>query len=707
MATTPNFSKPFDQWDDATKQAATGFIQNNFGSDAGKDAIFGAAKNFGLSADQTSGLINSALKTNVSGSDVNAWGSARNLGSMPTASVSDGGPSAPAPKTNYAQMNAAQRADAFKFYSDQTRAGNMAGVVAKGSEYGLRNADDWQGFLRDYDAYWKQADPSGNWSRSRIDAMTLNRYNPNPATRTAAAPAPRADAGLLFRSFGAANPDADQQFVKANLGTSEGQAKIVEWARAKGWSEGDLVNYLNNNLQVSGPNANTTGLFELGHLDAVYAANPNLQRLNAGGPGYIRAESNVPQANLEKLAQLRAQYADVVGGVALSKGPDGQWHINEGGQLGRVVSADEMSNMLRRQQEFAYQENAILASNKAWSNGAPGGQVDNLLGDKTNPPPMLPGEEPGAYAGRLYDYYGIGEQTAAINAGGIINGAAGSPGGTAAGSSNVDREKRRVRPDRTQPRQNDGVDLVEDRVARIAANDGPLMQQARGAAMQGMNERGLIDSSLAINAAQDATLRAALPIAQQDSGAVNFVRNREDEQTFSRERDAQQQQFTQANMQLQAQLSSAQQAADRAWQASENVLSREFTARMREQEIALTREANKTNVGMQLATNYYNHVNAILADPNLDAATKQSQVDAAARNFQVMLTITSKTSGIDLSDIGPLFASTGSTNSAAVPANTPASSYSNPSASGEGSGGEGSGGEGGGGMGGDGPGGGW
>lgn len=60
-------------------------------------------------------------------------------------------------------------------------------------------------------------------------------------------------------------------------------------------------------------------------------------------------------------------------------------------------------------------------------------------------------------------------------------------------------------------------DMVENRVAGIIAKNSPLMKQAQTAAAKSMNARGLLNSSMAIGAAQDATIRTALPIAQQDA----------------------------------------------------------------------------------------------------------------------------------------------------------------------------------------------
>lgn len=58
---------------------------------------------------------------------------------------------------------------------------------------------------------------------------------------------------------------------------------------------------------------------------------------------------------------------------------------------------------------------------------------------------------------------------------------------------------------------------VQDRVRDIVGEDSALMQQAKQRATQEMNQRGLVNSSLAIGAGQQAVIAQALPIAQQDA----------------------------------------------------------------------------------------------------------------------------------------------------------------------------------------------
>ena len=58
---------------------------------------------------------------------------------------------------------------------------------------------------------------------------------------------------------------------------------------------------------------------------------------------------------------------------------------------------------------------------------------------------------------------------------------------------------------------------VQGQIADITASGSPLMQQAQTQALQQMNRRGLINSSMAVGAGQQALYSAALPIAQQDA----------------------------------------------------------------------------------------------------------------------------------------------------------------------------------------------
>jgi hypothetical protein len=58
---------------------------------------------------------------------------------------------------------------------------------------------------------------------------------------------------------------------------------------------------------------------------------------------------------------------------------------------------------------------------------------------------------------------------------------------------------------------------VQGQLTGIIDSNSPLMQQAKTGALQQMNQRGLVNSSMAVGAGQDAVIRQALPIAQSDA----------------------------------------------------------------------------------------------------------------------------------------------------------------------------------------------
>ena len=61
---------------------------------------------------------------------------------------------------------------------------------------------------------------------------------------------------------------------------------------------------------------------------------------------------------------------------------------------------------------------------------------------------------------------------------------------------------------------------VATQLSDITRQGSPLMQQAKTDALKLANRRGLVNSSMAVGASQDAALRTALPIAQQDANSA-------------------------------------------------------------------------------------------------------------------------------------------------------------------------------------------
>lgn len=64
-------------------------------------------------------------------------------------------------------------------------------------------------------------------------------------------------------------------------------------------------------------------------------------------------------------------------------------------------------------------------------------------------------------------------------------------------------------------------ELVQRQLEQIIGNDSPLIQRARQRATESMNARGLVNSSMALGAADAAMYDYAMPIAQADAGTFS------------------------------------------------------------------------------------------------------------------------------------------------------------------------------------------
>lgn len=80
--------------------------------------------------------------------------------------------------------------------------------------------------------------------------------------------------------------------------------------------------------------------------------------------------------------------------------------------------------------------------------------------------------------------------------------------------------------DPTKTTINQPTDTVQGQIKSIIDQDSPLMQQANTRSLQEMNKRGLVNSTMALEAGQGALYSAATPIAQQDASTYSTV-NRE------------------------------------------------------------------------------------------------------------------------------------------------------------------------------------
>jgi hypothetical protein len=244
---------------------------------------------------------------------------------------------------------------------------------------------------------------------------------------------------------------------------------------------------------------------------------------------------------------------------------------------------------------------------------------------------------------------------------------------------------------------------VQGQLSGILSKDSPLMQQAATRATQQVNQRGLLNSSLGIEAGQNAVISSALPIAQQDAStnatAGQFNANaKNNASTTNAQLTTQTDQFNagaknQAQLQ-QVQVGAAANTQEVAGQQQKDVLGKqqEFQAAQsnldRAQQVALTdksigaqkalQDAQQAFQAAQLGTQQDNtleqmklqsslntanlpktyaasvtaqmqsQASAILADPNLDPPAKKAALDNLVNFTNQTLSWASKFYGADM-----------------------------------------------------------
>ncbi|WP_428001213.1 hypothetical protein [Acidovorax sp.] len=170
-------------------------------------------------------------------------------------------------------------------------------------------------------------------------------------------------------------------------------------------------------------------------------------------------------------------------------------------------------------------------------------------------------------------------------------------------------------------------ETVRSQLQQIIADDSPLMQQARARALQTANTRGLLNSSMALTAADSALYDAAMPIAQQD--ASTYARagefNAGQANTFARDNNAFVRDATMADFNVQANEWAAQQQFDR-----------EYRMLDRQQQLTLERDAVQN--GYQSARDQF-AAQTQMSIAQLDAASRAAaiQPDTSMARLQMQL----------------------------------------------------------------------
>ena len=170
--------------------------------------------------------------------------------------------------------------------------------------------------------------------------------------------------------------------------------------------------------------------------------------------------------------------------------------------------------------------------------------------------------------------------------------------------------------------------MVEDRTAKIVAEDSPIMQLARSRAEQQANSRGLINSTIAAGAGQTAVLDAATGIAKQDAATEAAA-------ATANAKAANDMQL--ANQDAQIKTNTANLTA------ASNTNLASIEAQYKNLTTASTSAASIINKTTEM-------VNSIMQNTTLDAAAKQKAIDTYNANAKKSLQLIGALAGdVDLS----------------------------------------------------------
>lgn len=186
----------------------------------------------------------------------------------------------------------------------------------------------------------------------------------------------------------------------------------------------------------------------------------------------------------------------------------------------------------------------------------------------------------------------------------------------------------------------DSNQTVQGQVNGLMSSGNPYVEQARTGAKQQMNSRGLLNSSMAIGASDQAAYNAALPIAQADAARYSTV----NDQNWNAQNTSQQ-----YNTGVAMDIAKTGYAGEQ--QTAMGQLDADTKKYLMDTEADYKSLMQTNDSAAKLYDSIFTSIAAVQIDPNLDAAGKT----AAINNLKTMLSdgleIQGAISGLNLSDL--------------------------------------------------------
>ena len=193
--------------------------------------------------------------------------------------------------------------------------------------------------------------------------------------------------------------------------------------------------------------------------------------------------------------------------------------------------------------------------------------------------------------------------------------------------------------------------MVSDEVSKVIAEDSPLMQQARTRGLQSMAPRGLVNSSMAIGAADSAMYDAAVPIAQQNAAAKNTLLGQTN--TINYETAAQNHAAARevALRDIDNGLKAAMQNADAQTQQFLRQIDNDTKIRLTNIEADYKTLIETSNSAGEIYKGTLAAISAAINNPDMDAASKASTINGLWDSTSVALNLIGSINGVDVRDL--------------------------------------------------------
>lgn len=189
---------------------------------------------------------------------------------------------------------------------------------------------------------------------------------------------------------------------------------------------------------------------------------------------------------------------------------------------------------------------------------------------------------------------------------------------------------------------------VQTQLGKVLAEDSPILQTARTRAAQEAEGKGLLSSTMALQAGEQAVIESALPIAQQEAAQLSQTnlqqRQLQSQEQLAREGFQVSKEFQERGLLSQAEL----QAADLAQRTETANLDRDVQERIALLNVAAHDREKATAAAIQVANIYGDMFRTIAANENIPTATRETFLEHIAATRDVNLNLVEQLYNFDL-----------------------------------------------------------